>query len=190
MYGERFDRALVYAAQIHRLQTRKGNGAPYITHLLAVAATVGDAGGDEDTAIAALLHDAAEDQGGQPRLCDIRATFGPRVADLVEECSDSLIAGAEKVAWRLRKEAYIGRAWSHTAEAMLISLADKLCNARATEAELAYGGPAAWDKFKGGRDGMLWYWGELAAIYRHNCAETGLVVDFRRTIARIAALPT
>ena len=105
---DRFERALVYAAQVHGGQTRKGSTTPYLAHLLAVAATVLEYGGDEDSAIGALLHDAAEDQGGRARLADIRGRFGGRVAEIVAACSDSLEeSGKAKPEWRLRKTAYI-----------------------------------------------------------------------------------
>src|SRR5258708_19218915 len=84
---DRFDRALLYATHVHGGQVRKGTSVPYIAHLLAVAATVLEYDGSEDMAIAALLHDAVEDQGGEPRLADIRNRFGDRVADTVRSFS-------------------------------------------------------------------------------------------------------
>src|SRR3984957_7917938 len=107
---DRFDRALLYATHVHGGQLRQGTGVPYIAHLLAVAATVLEYGGSEDTAIAALLHDAVEDQGGEPRLADIRTRFGERVAQIVRACSDSVAdtsAGQQKEAWHLRKTRYV-----------------------------------------------------------------------------------
>jgi (p)ppGpp synthase/HD superfamily hydrolase len=97
---DRFDRALLYATHVHGGQVRKETTIPYIAHLLAVAATVLEYGGSEDMAIAGLLHDAAEDQGGEPRLADIRNRFGDRVTDIVHACSDSVIntaAGEQKM---------------------------------------------------------------------------------------------
>ena len=110
MLTERFDRALLYATHIHGGQVRKGSSTPYVAHLLAVAATVLENGGDEDLAIAALLHDSVEDQGGKARLEDVRNRFGERVARIVEACSDSLAntaKGERKAHWRERKDAYI-----------------------------------------------------------------------------------
>ncbi|MBM3583775.1 MAG: HD domain-containing protein [Alphaproteobacteria bacterium] len=115
---DRFDRALLYATHVHGGQTRKGTGTPYVAHLLAVAATVLEYGGDEDLAIAALLHDSAKDQGGKARLDDVRNRFGHRVAHMVEACSDGLAntsAGERKADWRQRKERYI----AHLREATL-----------------------------------------------------------------------
>ena len=102
-YGERFEKALVYAARLHKDQRRKGSGIPYVTHLLAVAAIVGENGGTEDEVIAALLHDAPEDHGGRERLEDIRERFGDRVAEIVAGCTDTY--EEPKPAWRQRKEA-------------------------------------------------------------------------------------
>src|SRR5215468_3319350 len=98
----RFDRALVYARETHAEQMRKGTDIPYVSHLLAVASLVLEDGGDEDEAIAALLHDAVEDQGGDQRLNDVRSRFGDRVAAIVESCSDS--SEQPKPPWRTRKE--------------------------------------------------------------------------------------
>jgi (p)ppGpp synthase/HD superfamily hydrolase len=107
---DRFDRALIYVTHVHGGQVRKGTYTPYVAHLLAVAATVLEYGGNEDMAIAALLHDAVEDQGGQPRLADVRNRFGDRVADIVHACSDSVVnssAGQEKEDWHTRKKRYL-----------------------------------------------------------------------------------
>ena len=100
---DRFDRALLYATHVHGGQVRKETSIPYVAHLLAVAATVLEYGGDEDLAIAALLHDSAEDRGGGERLDDVRNRFGERVAQIVEGCSDSLAdtsKGERKADWR------------------------------------------------------------------------------------------
>src|SRR5262249_18050149 len=107
---DRFDRALLYATHVHGGQVRKGTSTPYVAHLLAVAATVLEYGGDEDLAIAALLHDSVEDQGGKARLGDVRNRFGERVARIVEACSDSLAdtaKGERKAGWRPRQETYL-----------------------------------------------------------------------------------
>jgi GTP pyrophosphokinase len=104
---DRFDRALLYATHVHGGQVRKGTSTPYVAHLLAVSATVLEYGGDEDLAIAALLHDSVEDQGGQARLEDVRNRFGDRVARVVAACSDSLAdtaKGERKADWQERKE--------------------------------------------------------------------------------------
>jgi len=130
---DRFERALVYATQVHGGQLRKGSTTPYIAHLLAVAATVLEYGGDDDLAIAGLLHDSAEDQGGRGRLQDVRNRFGDRVASIVEACSDSLAntaAGEIKPEWRQRKEAYVEHLNRADDDVLRVSLADKVHNAR------------------------------------------------------------
>ena len=105
MLTERFDSAFRYAHRLHREQTRKGTTTPYISHLMSVAALVIEHGGNEDQAIAALLHDAAEDQGGEATLAKIRRTFGPAVAAIVSDCTDAWTE--PKPSWRPRKEAYL-----------------------------------------------------------------------------------
>lgn len=124
----RYREALDYAAEVHAEQTRKGTDIPYISHLLAVSSLVLEYGGDEDQTIAALLHDAVEEQGGEARRDDIRARFGGRVADMVWACTDGL--DGQKAPWRERKEAYLAHLWEVPADARLISCADKLHNAR------------------------------------------------------------
>src|SRR5262245_43345828 len=121
---DRFDRALVYATHVHGGQARKGTSTPYIAHLLAVAATVLEYGGSEDMAIAALLHDAVEDQGGEARFSDIRNRFGDRAAEIVRACSDSLVntsAGASKEDWHKRKLDYLKHLETVDKDTLLVS---------------------------------------------------------------------
>ena len=158
--SDRFDEALSYASRIHRDQKRKGTSIPYVSHLLAVASLTLQYGGDEDQAIGALLHDAAEDQGGEERLQDIRNRFGDRVADIVSDCTDSWVE--PKPAWRARKEAYVADLAHKPAMSLLVSLADKTHNASAIVADLREHGDALWARFTGGRDGSLWYYRALS----------------------------
>jgi (p)ppGpp synthase/HD superfamily hydrolase len=162
-YGPRFEEALLYAARVHAVQRRKGTAIPYVTHLLAVAAIVGENGGTEDEVIAALLHDAVEDQGGEARLADIRARFGVEVAAIVWGCTDA--ETIPKPPWRARKEAYIAHLAGATPSVLLVSSADKLHNARAILADLRAQGAATWGRFNGGKEGSLWYYRALAAAY-------------------------
>ena len=163
---DRFDRALLYAMHVHGGQARKGTSIPYVAHLLAVAATVLEYGGSEDMAIAALLHDAVEDQGGGPRLADIRNRFGDWVAGIVTSCSDSsaFSSGHRKDDWRTRKAGYIERIDSFGPETLLVSLADKVHNARSILRDLRKAdiGPAVWDRFKRPKEDTLWYYRSLA----------------------------
>ena len=161
--SDRFDDALVYASRLHREQTRKGSGIPYVSHLLAVCSLVIEHGGSEDQAIAALLHDAAEDQGGEPRLNEIRARYGAAVADIVADCTDAWTD--PKPDWRPRKEAYLAALASKPATSLLVSLADKTHNAGAILGDYRLLGDGLWDRFNGGRDGTIWYYRSLSAVF-------------------------
>src|ERR1051325_6799957 len=119
----------MYAARLHREQTRKGTEIPYVSHLLAVSALILEHGGDEDQAIAGLLHDAAEDQGGQARLAEIESMFGPGVSRIVADCTDSWTD--PKPPFRERKEAYLAHLPQKPQRSLLVSLADKTHNATA-----------------------------------------------------------
>ena len=185
MMTERFDRALVLASGLHRDQRRKGSGAPYVSHLLAVAAIVIEQGGDEDQAIAALLHDAVEDQGGLATRDRIEAEFGPEVARLVMICTDSAVE--PKPPWRPRKEAYLANLRRADDRARLISCADKLHNARSILHDLRALGDDLWPRFTGGRDGSLWYYRALAEVF----LETGpraLAGELDRVVGEIGRL--
>ena len=162
--GPRFSAALAYASEIHGEQVRKGSSIPYIAHLLAVAALVIEAGADEDTAIAALLHDSVEDQGGRRVLEHIHARFGQTVADIVESCSDADVT--PKPPWRPRKEAYVAAIAHKSEAALLVSLADKVHNAGAILDDYEMVGEQLWSRFKGGREGTLWYYRALADAFR------------------------
>jgi (p)ppGpp synthase/HD superfamily hydrolase len=167
---DRFDRALLYATHVHGGQVRKGTSTPYVAHLLAVAATVLEYGGDEDLAVAALLHDAAEDQGGKARLEDIRNRFGDRVAHIVEACSDSLAntaKGEGKAHWRERKERYLAHLREADEDILRVSLADKVHNARAILRDLRKPdvGEKIWTRFSQPKKETLWYYSSLAETF-------------------------
>ena len=156
-YTQRVLEALALAFELHGEQRRRGpERVPYVTHLLGVAAIVGEYGGDEDQFIAALLHDAAEDQGGQQTLDRIRDQFGERVAGLVLACSDTL--ELPKPPWKERKEKHLAEASEAAPDARLILAADKLHNMRSVHRGLRQHGADTWKAFKGGRDGSLWYY--------------------------------
>lgn len=177
-----FDYALVYAHRLHGHAIRKGTSIPYVSHLLAVAALVLEAGGDEETAIAALLHDAVEDGGGRPRLEDIRARFGERVARIVEECSDSFTE--PKPPWPERRRAYLARLPAAPREALVVSAADKLHNARAILADYRAQGEGLWQRFNAPREDILWYYRELVAIFRDR-GPASLAGELARVVAEI-----
>jgi (p)ppGpp synthase/HD superfamily hydrolase len=158
-----FDDALVYAAEIHRDQVRKGSGIPYIAHLLSVSSRVLVAGGSEIQAIAGLLHDAAEDQGGKARLDDIQLRFGAPVAQIVADCTDSWVE--PKPTWRPRKEAYLASLSGKPGESLLVSLADKVDNAEAILQDYRIMGDGLWSRFTGGRQGTIWYYRSISEIF-------------------------
>jgi (p)ppGpp synthase/HD superfamily hydrolase len=157
--GPRFLRAFMFAAEKHAGQTRKASTIPYIAHLMGVASLVLEFGGDEDLAIAALLHDVVEDCGGLPMLKEVRRRFGSRVAKIVDGCTDSVTD--PKPPWRERKEAYIRHLKSADAETRLVSAADKLNNVRSILSDYRDVGESIWARFNGGRDGTLWYYRAL-----------------------------
>ena len=154
---------MVYAHQVHQNQRRKGTGIPYIAHILGVAAIAMEYGANEDEAIGALLHDAAEDGGGEATLAEIRARFGDAVADIVLGCSDSLVEDPEdKLPWRERKENYLAHLQNAGPSVLLVSAADKLHNVRSIARDYREHGEEIWDRFQGRRDGTLWYYETVA----------------------------
>ncbi|MFW6773181.1 HD domain-containing protein [Nocardioides sp. CPCC 205120] len=187
MDTERFAAAVGLAAHLHRGQVRKGTQVPYVSHLLSVAALVAEDGGTEDQVIAGLLHDAAEDQGGEATLTVIAERFGAGVAELVRACSDSIDeAGAEKAPWKERKEAAIAHVADVPAEALLVLAADKLHNTRSTEADRAFHGSGVWTRFKAGRDGFLWYHLAELLVLEERVPESRSVRLLRRELSGLA----
>jgi (p)ppGpp synthase/HD superfamily hydrolase len=163
----RFDHALLFAAQVHRHQERKKSGIPYISHLIGVAAIVLDYGGDEDMGIAALLHDAAEDHGGKAMLRVIDQIFGPRVAKIVDGCTDSYgDEGGKKPKWYPRKLRYLRRVRHEDADTRFVSAADKLYNARAILRDVRQSGDSVFDNFSAPKVKVLWYYRSLVREYR------------------------
>ncbi len=183
----RFTRAVAYAARLHAEQKRKGTDRPYIAHLLGVASIVLEHGGDEDTAIAALLHDVVEDQGGRPRLGEIRRKFGARVARIVDGCTDAYTD--PKPPWRPRKERYIAHLAEAPAEERLVSAADKLHNAREVLSDYRRIGDALWSRFQGGKEGTLWYYRALLEALRQ-AGTSPLVEEFERVVTELERLAT
>jgi GTP pyrophosphokinase len=182
--GPRYAEALVYAHALHATQERKGSGVPYLAHLLGVSSLALEHGADEDEAIAALLHDAVEDQGGLTTLAEIERRFGERVAQIVLGCSDS--TEEPKPPWRARKERYLAHLLTASPSILLVSGCDKLYNARAIVADHRRVGPAIWSRFRAGRDGTRWYYDELARVF---VARTSPVAhDLSRVVAELLTL--
>ncbi len=178
----RFDDALIYTSALHAKQFRKGSRIPYIAHLLGVTALVLENGGDEDEAIAALLHDAVEDQGGVKTLKTIRHRFGKRVASIVEGCSDAFTH--PKPPWRERKERYLSHLETASPSTRLVSLADKVHNARSILRDLHKDGESTWSKFNGGKEGTLWYYRSLVDAFSR-LDSNPLVHELRSAVEQI-----
>ncbi|MFO0570528.1 MAG: HD domain-containing protein [Polyangiaceae bacterium] len=163
-YTTRLDEALTFVAAAFRHQVRKGSGVPYLSHLLAVAATVAEHGGDEDQMIAALCHDYLEDIEGAHRGV-LEQRFGARVAELVEGLSDATVQ--PKPPWKQRKLAYLARLRREPEELKLISAADKLHNASAILRDHRRVGEVVWERFTASREQTLWYYREVLSSLRH-----------------------
>jgi (p)ppGpp synthase/HD superfamily hydrolase len=181
----RFEEALILAVRWHAGQVRKETTIPYIAHLLAVASLVLEQGADEDEAIAALLHDAVEDQGGVVALEEIRRRFGDGVAEIVAGCTDAWTT--PKPPWRERKEAYIAHLRQASASVRLVSAADKLHNARSILADYRASGDALWSRFNGGKEGTLWYYRALVETLQA-ADPTPLVEELDRVVSEIERL--
>jgi GTP pyrophosphokinase len=183
--GQRFEQALIFATRKHSAQTRKKTRAPYISHLIIVSGLVLEAGGDEDLAIAALLHDVVEDCGGVTMLKQVRRRFGRRVAHIVEGCTDAF--QSPKPPWRERKQQYLEHLRAADADTRLVSVADKLHNARAILTDYREIGEPVWRRFAGGRDGTLWYYRALLTEFRRGPSNR-LVREFERTVPELEAV--
>src|SRR5262249_45436442 len=164
---------------------KKGTGVPYISHVMGVASLVLDAGGDEEMAIAALLHDVVEECGGMPALREIEQRFGNRVAHIVDGCTDSY--GSPKAPWRGRKEKYLSRGRDEGEEARLVSVADKVHNTRAILMDYCEIGDLVWERFVGRREGSLWYYRSLADEFERK-GSNRLSRELSRVVAELESL--
>lgn len=162
-FTTRFDQALLYASTLHRQQRRKLPSVPYISHLLGVAALVIEDGGDEDEAIAALLHDAVEDQGGEATQCAIEHQFGERVAFIVEGCT--VVPMTEGENWRLHKRGYLCQVRQASASVHRVVLADKLHNGRSLLGNLHQFGDTTWQHFRGTPADILWLYQQWNMLF-------------------------
>jgi len=178
----RFEQALLFANRKHAGQMRKGTPAPYISHLMGVAGLVLEAGGDEDLAIAALLHDVAEDCGGRSLLREVRRRFGARVAHIVDGCTDTY--ETPKPPWRQRKEDYIRHLRDADDDVHLVSTADKVHNLRHILTDYREGGEQIWNRFNGGRDGTVWYYRALHKEFRRR-GRNRLINDLGRLVKEL-----
>ncbi len=191
VFHPKFEEALSFVSRLHAEQVRKGTDIPYVSHLIGVAGLVLEHGGNQDEAIAALLHDAIEDQGpgypGGPNSLgkEIRIRFGKRVLEIVEGCTDA--ETSPKPPWRERKEKYIAHVAKASPSVGLVSCADKLHNARAILTDLRIMGDALWPRFNGGKEGTLWYYRALATAFEE-AGDTPLVDEFARVVSEIEEL--
>ena len=185
--GSRFTEAFLYAADKHATQTRKLTDVPYISHLMAVAALVLEAGGGEDEAIAALLHDVVEDCGGMPVLEEVRRRFGNRVADIVQGCTDAYTV--PKPAWKKRKLDYLDSLRRAGDDVRLVSAADKLHNVRTILADYRKEGDAVFNRFSGQREGTLWYYRAVLEVLREGTPNR-LIEELQRVVTELETLTT
>ena len=191
---ERFVEAVALAVEIHGPQERKGLGVTYLSHVLGVAGIVWEFGGDEDLAIAGLLHDTVEDGGGVAMRDRIATAFGERVAAVVVECSDSITEDpSDKAPWFERKARYLDAMRGKSDDAILVSAADKVHNARAILADHQTVGDALWSRFNpaAGPDGTVWYYRRLEEMIVPRLAVLGgrraqLGTDLARTVDDLA----
>ncbi len=191
MLGQRFSDALILAHELHARQTRKASSVPYVSHVLAVAALVLEYGGDEDTAIAALLHDSVEDCGGQATARIIGERFGERVLGIVLGCSDT--DECPKPPWAERKQRYLAHLPNASPDVHLVSAADKLHNLISLVRDHRQRGDELWSHFRSGRDGALWYYGELIGIFNQTELPRNLVEEldgqYRLLVERCSLTP-
>jgi GTP pyrophosphokinase len=183
MLSNRFNQALTFAAELHANQQRKGSGVPYIAHLLGVTSIALEYGANEEEAIAALLHDAIEDQGGAATGAEIRRRFGDNVATIVEACTDA--DSTPKPPWRARKELYLSHLPTASPSVLLVSASDKLHNSRSILQDYRAMGEVVWDRFKGGKTGTLWYYRALVEAFRPTGVNPWLFAELERTVKAI-----
>ena len=163
MLSEKYDEAVRFASSLHKTQTRKGTDIPYISHLMSVSSLVLEYGGNEVQAIAGLLHDAVEDQGGDQTLKIIKEKFGNEVAEIVVDCTDAW--EDPKPPWEQRKKDYLAKLPKKPHTSMLVSLCDKVHNAEAISNDKLRFGDAVYERFNKGKDGTVWYYQALSAIF-------------------------
>jgi (p)ppGpp synthase/HD superfamily hydrolase len=192
MISARLDDAFALARRLHDGDLRKGTAIPYLAHLLGVCALVLVDGGDEDEAIAALLHDALEDHPEALSRPEIAERFGPRVLAIVEGCTDTPpdYAGGRKPPWRDRKVTYLAHVRAAPAASLRVSLADKLDNARAILADYRVVGEAVWERFSAGGDEQLWYYRSLVEAYRAAGVAGPLLDELVRVVDELGRLVT
>lgn len=187
-----FSRGFALALVWHATDVRKDTEIPYVSHLMAVASLVLEDGGDEDQAVAALLHDAGEDAGGEMAVRLIEKEFNPRVAAIVRACSDSLLPrGEEKEPWGIRKQRYLEHlvelAEAGDTDALLVTACDKLHNARSILVDYRREGDRLWERFNATSLGVLWYHGIVLDIVREPLAGRRVVAQLEEVVEALFA---
>jgi (p)ppGpp synthase/HD superfamily hydrolase len=178
-----FQKAMAYATELHKDQTRKSTAITYICHPFGVASLVLEAGGDEDQAIAALLHDIPEDCGGEPRLKEISEMFGSRVEKMVRGCSDSLVEDPEeKAPWKERKEVHINHLYEADLDTLTVTAADKAHNAHSIATDLQNQGPSLWNRFNANRENIIWYYESVYTVLQAKGVSVALLTPLRSAI--------
>jgi (p)ppGpp synthase/HD superfamily hydrolase len=183
MLGDRFTQAIAYAVDLHARQARKATTIPYLSHLMSVCSLVLEDGGTEDEAVAALLHDGPEDQGGRATLDEIGRRFGPEVAALVDGLSDTM--ETPKPPWPQRKEAYLARLRGEPDSVLRISLADKLHNLRTMATDHALQGDELWTRFNAGIDEQAWYNRSLLQVFEERLPDSRNLPEYRRVVGEV-----
>ena len=188
--GGRFEQALHLALRVHGQDLRKQSRVPYMTHLLSVCALVLGDGGDEDEAIAALLHDTLEDHPLEVSRAQLEGLFGPRVRRLVEVCTDTPAdyAGGPRPEWHGRKGAYLERLRVTPPGDLRVPLADKLDNARSILADYRQGGEALWARFRGGKEGQLWFYRQAVTTFQQAEMSSRLLEELARAVAEMVRI--
>jgi predicted RNA-binding Zn-ribbon protein involved in translation (DUF1610 family) len=185
-FGKRFMRAINYANDCHAKQVRKSTQIPYICHPLGVASLIIEAGGDEDLAIAGLLHDIPEDCGGELRLIEIKKKFGSRVEQIVRACSDALPEdGQGKAPWKERKEAHLEELHYADDEVLFVTAADKTHNARAIVSDLEIYGTGVWNRFNASQEEILWYYDQIFTLLHMRGVSAKLLVPLLTAIDKM-----
>lgn len=183
-YSEALDSALTYAAEAFRHKTRKGTRVPYLTHLLAVAAFVGEHGGSEEQMVAALLHDVLEDIEGSSQA-DLETRFGKTVATTVEALSDT--TEQPKPAWKERKTRYLARLKEENPFVKLVSAADKLHNLQSLLRDLKHHGASVWSRFNAGKEDQLWYYRSVLVALGHGW-DSAILTELKDGVAELERL--
>lgn len=176
---EKFETALIYATRLHANQYRKVSNTPYISHLLSVAALVLEAGGTEEEAIAGLLHDSIEDQGGKQTREEIRQLFGEQIVTIIDGCTEC--DTHPKPPWQERKNKYLENIRQASPSIQKVSLADKLHNARSLLSDWQQHGDIIWQQFKAGKTSTLWFYQQLLQVYQAN-GSSAMVEEFAHIV--------